>query len=87
MERLIREGFALFVDNQKESLSDNDFYSYLGVTVRTQKNAFIGRLNTMKAVIEELEARVGDTVALKVVGYHDYMMTKYQDTIDYFTKN
>ena len=31
------EGFELYIQHQKDKLSDNDFYSYLGVTVRTSK--------------------------------------------------
>jgi len=81
------EGFSLFLDGNNNKLSDNDFYSYLGVTVRTPKNAFIGRLNTMNAMIEELKERTDDTLASRAVDYHLYILEKYRDIIDYFTKN
>lgn len=81
------EGFSLFSEGKKESLSDNDFYNYLGVTVRTQKNAFIGRLNTMQAVADELKKRGGDPVSSKIVAYHDYVMEKYKNIVDFFTQN
>lgn len=81
------EGFALFVEGKKESLSDNDFYNYLGVTVRTQKNAFIGRLNTMEAVAGELKKRGDDPISSKIVAYHDYIMEKYKGIVDFFTQN
>ena len=81
------EGFALFVESKKESLSDNDFYNYLGVTVRTQKNAFIGRLNTMEAVVDELKKRDGDPLSSKIVAYHDYMMGRYKNIVDFFMQN
>src|SRR6185369_2234554 len=36
------EGFELFLRGESHKLTDNDLYDYLGVTVRTQKNAVLG---------------------------------------------
>ena len=81
------EGFLLFVDGNKEHLSDNDFYNYLGVTVRTQKNSFIGRLETMNATIEELKRNSGDALYKNIISYHDFLVSRYGNIIDFFTKN
>src|SRR3989344_3055464 len=81
------EGFLLFVDGNKEHLSDNDFYNYLGVTVRTQKNSFIGRLETMNAIIEELKRNSGDALYKNIISYHDFLASRYGNIIDFFTKN
>lgn len=81
------EGFALFLQGKEDSLSDSDFYKYLGVTVRTQKNAFIGRLNTMGAVVEELKKRDDDPLISKFVAYHDCMTKRYKNIIDFFTQD
>lgn len=81
------EGFLLFVDGNKERLSDNDFYNYLGVTVRTQKNSFIGRLETMNATIEELKRNSGDTLYKNIINYHDFLISRYRSITDFFTKN
>lgn len=79
------EGFELFAKGEKHKLADNDFYDYLGVTVRTQKNAFAGRVNTMNSVVEELKQHDNSAVAAKVVEYHDFLMTKNKVTLDFFT--
>ncbi|TSC61519.1 MAG: Uncharacterized protein Athens041674_735 [Parcubacteria group bacterium Athens0416_74] len=80
------EGFALFLQGERDNLSDNDLYNYLGVTVRTQRNAFIGRLETMKAVIAELEAHTSDPVLNALRDYHNFLVNKHQSVIDYFIK-
>lgn len=81
------EGFLLFVGGNKEHLSDNDFYNYLGVTVRTQKNSFIGRLETMNATIEELKRHSEDTLYKNIVSYHNFLISRYKNITDFFTKN
>ncbi|MCG2725268.1 MAG: hypothetical protein L6420_03250 [Elusimicrobia bacterium] len=40
-----------YFSGEKEKILDIDFYSYLGVNVRTGKNDFIGRLNTVSEAI------------------------------------
>jgi len=81
------EGFLLFVDGNKERLSDNDFYNYLGVTVRTPKNAFIGRLETMNATVEELKRNSADAPYEDIISYHDFLISKYKNITDFFIKN
>ncbi|MDE3067384.1 MAG: hypothetical protein KGJ60_07505 [Verrucomicrobiota bacterium] len=41
------EAFKLFAAGEKEKILDPDFYTYLGVTVRTKPHDFIGRLQTV----------------------------------------
>ncbi|MGB3921850.1 MAG: hypothetical protein WBL19_01020 [Minisyncoccia bacterium] len=81
------EGLELFLKSEQDKLSDNDFYSYLGVTVRTQKNAFLGRLETMNAIADELASHENDNYYTSVVKYHRFLMEKHKDIIDFFTKN
>ena len=81
------EGFLLFIDGNKERLSDNDFYNYLGVTVRTQKNSFIGRLETMNVTIEELKRHSENTLYKNIVSYHDFLISRYKNITDFFTRN
>ncbi len=79
------EGFELFVKGQGHKLTDNDFYDYLGVTVRTQKNAVIGRMNTLDAVQKELKNHDNNPTAVKVVEYHDFLVAKNQSVVSFFT--
>jgi hypothetical protein len=79
------EGFGLF-SKGNENLSENDFYNYLGVTVRTPKNAFIGRLETMNAVADELRKHPDDPLHAAVVKYHEFLLGRFQNIKDFFTK-
>lgn len=81
------EGFNLFVEGKKEKLSDGDFYNYLGVTVRTPKNSFLGRLETMQATIEELKNNDKKEIYKTLIEYHDFLISKHSTTIEFFKKN
>ncbi|MBP6855465.1 MAG: hypothetical protein KBC26_00560 [Candidatus Pacebacteria bacterium] len=81
------EGFFLFSEGKNEKLSDNDLYGYLGVTVRTPKNAFVGRMETIKETIDELKKHKDDGSFNMIVSYHKFLMSKFEDIIIYFTKN
>ncbi len=43
---LISAAFRFYRDGQPEKILDTDFYAFIGVTVRTTRNEFIGRLRT-----------------------------------------
>lgn len=81
------EGFLFFIKGNKDDFSDNDFYNYLGVTVRTQKNAFIGRLENIDAVMNELKRHKDDTLYENILSYHKFLMERNQSIIEFFTKN
>lgn len=81
------EGFLLFVEGNKTDFSDNDFYNYLGVTVRTQKNAFIGRLENINAAMVELAKHKDNALYASILSYHAFLMENNQSIIEFFTKN
>ncbi len=81
------EGFGLFSRGEKNKISDNDLYDYLGVTVRTQKNAFIGRMKTINKVMEELQEHEKNNLYTDIVTYHEFLISKYQSIINFFTSN
>lgn len=81
------EGFSLFLNGKQEGFSDNDFYNYLGVTVRTQKNAFIGRIETLNAVMKEVEKHSDDILFSNILKYHNFLMDKNQPIINFFTNH
>jgi len=81
------EGFSLFLDGKKDKLSDNDLYNYLGVTVRTQKNAFIGRFETMNAVVTELRKQEKNDLYKSILNYHEFLISKFANIIEFFKKN
>jgi hypothetical protein len=79
------EGYQLFANGEKNKLTSNDFYDYLGVTVRTQKNAVVGRMNTLKTICEELRQHNDNPLAIKVVAYHEHLMSTNTEAINFFT--
>jgi hypothetical protein len=81
------EGFGLFIEGNGNNLSENDFYNYLGVTVRTPKNAFIGRLETMNVIVAELEKQDNKSLYENICKYHEFLLKKYNNVIGFFTNN
>jgi len=81
------EGVTLFSEGKRDKLSDSDFYSYLGVTVRTPKNTFLGRLETMNTITDELRKNEKQEFFKTMIEYHDFLLGKYADLIEFFKKN
>jgi hypothetical protein len=47
VERMLSsDAFLFFAQGQREKILDTDFYNFLGCTVRTPPNDFLGRVNT-----------------------------------------
>jgi len=77
----------LFLIGKKNEILDTDFYDYLGVTVRTGKNDFLGRLKTIEDSIQELSKIKENPLYEKLVEYHQFMLNKFQSIIEYKSKN
>lgn len=75
-------GFVLFVKDKSDDIVDTDFYDYLGVTVRTSRNDFIGRLNTVSDVVKNTYFNKSE-VYKKLSEYHAFMLKKFADIIEY----
>jgi hypothetical protein len=80
------EGFQLFLEGKTEKINDTDFYTYLGVTPRTAKSDFIGRLNTVKEAVKELEEVENKSdLDLKTVNYYKFLVEeKFKNIVEYF---
>lgn len=80
----IRESaaFELFSSGKKEEIIDIDFYAYLGVTVRSKKFDFLGRMTTVE---DAIQATVNKSPALfkQLSECHLYLINKFQSNIDY----
>lgn len=82
--RIIKtQSFRLFVEGNS-NLLDTDFYDYLGVTVRTGRNDFKGRLRTVEDAIKAVN-KEKDPIYKKLSEYHQFMMGKFKDIVDYKT--
>lgn len=75
-------GFGLFIRGDISSIVDNDFYDYLGVTVRTSRNDFIGRLSTLSDLVKATSSNKNE-IYKKLFEYHQLMTTKFSDIIKY----
>lgn len=81
------EGFKLFAESKEDKLSDNDFYNYLGVTVRTSRNAFMGRMETMSAAVEELVKNNTSKEADQIAQYHAFLIKRFSEIVKFFKEN
>jgi len=72
------EGFKLFLAGRNEEIIDSDLFEYLGVSVRSTKNDFIGRLETMKSAIEAVaDSGIKDPPLLAARNFHDFLMIRF----------
>lgn len=79
-------GFALFVNGEAENIVDTDFFEYIGATVRTSRNDFIGRLNTLSDVVKATKDKK-NPIYTKLTEYHEFMVNKFDDVIQYKKKH
>ncbi len=80
---LTSAAFGLFQAGQGNSILDTDFYDYLGVTVRTSRGDFQGRLsNVMHAVQTHAEKR-NDEISLAIKNLHDFLVERFKEEIEY----
>lgn len=75
-------GFGLFLKGEISSIVDTDFYDYLGVTVRTSRSDFKGRLNTLSDAVKNTSSNKNE-IFKKLYDYHQLMITKFSDIIKY----
>jgi Ca2+-binding EF-hand superfamily protein len=79
------EGFSLFMNGEKEKLTDTDFYNFLGVTPRTPKNDFLGRLETVGSAIQELKNQKNVSFPRdQITAYHEFVASRFEGIISHF---
>lgn len=77
--------FSLFSSGKKDEIIDIDFYSYLGVTVRTNKYDFLGRLSTVNDAINSTKDK-SNALYKQLYDCNRYLMDKFKANIE-FVKN
>lgn len=76
------EGFKLFLAGKREDIIDSDLFEYLGVSVRSTKNDFIGRLETMKSAIAAVSSSgLKEPVLVAAREFHDFLMNRFAKEI------
>jgi len=83
IERIMESAaFNLYSNNKEEEIIDIDFYSYLGVTVRTAKNDFLGRIATVEDAIRSTKNK-GVELYKQLSKCHAYLLEKFKENIEY----
>jgi len=76
------EAVELFLSGKKEEILDIDFYSYLGVTVRTNKYDFLGRLHTVEDAINATKGK-SEKLYENLDKCHAYLLDRFKENIDF----
>jgi len=83
------DGFNIFIKGDRYKINDTDFFNYLGVTPRTPKNDFMGRIHTMQEIVKEIKnQKNNDALRKKIIEYHDFLISeKFKNIVDHFKSN
>lgn len=78
------ESFKLFLSSKQDEIIDSDLFEYLGVSVRSTKNEFIGRLEIMKSVTTMMEGSgLKEPAIAAAVQFAKFMMTRFANDIEF----
>jgi hypothetical protein len=80
------EGFVLFLDDGKDKITESDLYNYFGVSVKTSKSAFSGRIKNIEMATKEIKENTNNQLFYNIIKYHEFLVSKYKSTLDYFLK-
>jgi len=75
------EAAKLFADGQGDKMLDTDFFSYLGVSVRTSRNDFIGRLKAVEDAVKTAAEVSPSPVHDGMLRLHGLLKTKFFNII------
>ncbi len=75
------QAFQLFQEGQSRRILDTDFYEYLGVSVRTPKSDFLGRISNVDQAISAHAAKRNDAVSAALQKLNDWLIAHFQDEI------
>ncbi len=76
------EAFKLFASGSPDSILDTDFYTYLGVTVRTERHDFQGQLKTVADAVADAARIAGDPRYSEAAKLHSFLTDKFKGIIE-----
>jgi hypothetical protein len=79
---LASAAYRLFKEGRQNSILDTDFFEYLGVTVRTGKGDFLGRLNNVECAIEAFVDKQRDADSADLQELHKFLLDKFKTEIE-----
>lgn len=71
----------LFLASNGDKVLDTDFYAYLGATVRTERNDFLGRLHAVGEAVETAAKLDPQPIHLKLKELHSLLLAKFDDIV------
>jgi hypothetical protein len=76
------ECFRLFSEGKQDEIIDADLFDYLGVSVRTSKNDFIGRLKALKSAVTSIQQSLTkDPLLILIERLHEFMTVRFSEEI------
>jgi hypothetical protein len=88
ISRILKSQAAiLFAEGDPNRILDTDFYAYLGVTVRTKANDFLGRFNTVHEAILAAAKIEPSAQNCKLLELHNYLNDRFNSLIPQRTEN
>lgn len=75
------QAFLLFTNGEPSRVLDTDFYDYLGVSVRTPKGEFQGRIASVEGAVAAHAAKRNDPVSAQLKTLHSWITTRFSDEI------
>lgn len=73
----------LFLARDSDKILDTDFYAYLGVTVRTDRNEFLGRMRAVSEAIKTAAKVEPLPLHIKLKELHNFLLGKFSEIIKY----
>ena len=78
IERLkATNAWRLFLEGNQDKILDTDFYVYLGVTVRTERNSFLGRVHSVDDAVKTAVKIDPQPTHLKLEELHIFLFKKF----------
>lgn len=84
VERMLTSAaFKLFSSGKPEGVLDTDFYAFLGCTVRTPANDFIGRLNVVTEAVRVAKQlkHPSEAAAVALVAAWSFLEDRFKDLV------
>jgi hypothetical protein len=75
------QAFQLFQEGMSSRILDTDFYDYLGVSVRTPKGDFLGRVATVAQAVAAHGAKRNDKLSEVLTKMHEWIVVRFNEEI------
>ena len=82
IQRILKsQAFRLFQEGQPGQILDTDFYEYFGVSVRTPKGDFLGRVSTVEQAVAAHQSKRNDQVSAALTRLQEWIVGRFGEEI------